>query len=48
MLSDQDPGGKNRGLYCGKYPLYGCSDSFVQLKITRNYVMFRFIFETGY
>jgi hypothetical protein len=28
--------------------LYGCFVSFVQLKITRNYVMFRFVYETGY
>ncbi len=31
-----------------KYPLYGCFASFVQLKITRNCVTFRFVFETGY
>ncbi len=46
-LSDLDPGFKNRGLYWGKYPLYGCFASFVKL-ITHNYVMFRFNFETGY
>jgi hypothetical protein len=40
-------GGKNRGFYCRKYPLYGCFSSFVQLKIMRNYVTFRFVFVTG-
>ncbi len=24
ILSDPDPGGKNRSLYCGKYHLYVC------------------------
>jgi hypothetical protein len=41
-LSDPDPGGKNRGIYYGKYPLNGCFASFVQLKIMRYYVTFRF------
>jgi hypothetical protein len=47
-LADPDKGDKNRGLYCGKYPLYGCCASFVQLKIMCNYITFCFVFETGY
>jgi hypothetical protein len=38
----------NRDLNVEKDPLYGCLASFVQLKITRNYVTFRFVYETGY
>jgi hypothetical protein len=36
------------GVCSGKYPLYGCFASFIQLKITPNSVTFRFVFETGY
>jgi hypothetical protein len=39
---------ENRDLNVGKDPLYGCFASFVQLKITRNYVTFLFVDETGY
>ncbi len=38
----------NRDLNVEKDPLYGCFASFVQLKITRNYVTFRFVYETDY
>ncbi len=37
---------KTGGLYCGKHLFYGCFARFIQLKITRNYVMF--VSENGY
>jgi hypothetical protein len=47
-LSDPDQGGKTGGLYCGKYPLYDCFASFVQLKIMHNYVTFRIVFKLAF
>jgi hypothetical protein len=56
-LSDPDLGGKI-WVYIVEHTLcmagvevnrdHGGSASFVKLKITRNYVTFRFVFETGY
>jgi hypothetical protein len=41
-MASLDPGGKNIGFILWKIHFDGCFASFIQLKIARYYVMFRF------
>jgi hypothetical protein len=44
--ANSEPGGKNRGLYCGKYPLMVVSAVFIQLKL--RVITLHFVSENGY
>ncbi len=46
IIANLDPGGKNRGLYCGKYPLMVVSPVSFNWKL--RVITLRFISENGY
>jgi hypothetical protein len=44
--ANSEPGDKNRGLYCGKYPSMVVSAVFIQLKL--RVITLHFVYENGY